>query len=340
MYLVAGQIIEALTSQSWDDFVRERIFKPLGMSASTTTIPNLQHNPNVVTPHAVFGGVLQQVAHRNYENVGPAASIYSSVAELAQLMRLFLNAGTVDDVQLVDAARIAELWSAQMVITIETPHQELAMLTPQFYAYALGWFVRDYRGHKLITHSGGVDGMTALVTMVPNAGLGIVVLLNSESPLIGPITYRLLDHYLGLPHTDLLPSYHAVYEKRKTKLQAAEQQRTAARVPNTSPSLPLADYAGTYHDQLYGDAAVRQEGGHLVLEFSATPSFTGDLTHWHYDTFLITWRDPVIPSGLASFPLNAEGRVAAMEFAQPKLLDVDFEELHFRRVQPNLPNLS
>ncbi len=332
-YLVAGQIVEALTGQTWDNFVRERIFAPLGMPVATTTIPNEQQVANIATPHALVGGSLQPVAHRNYDNVAPAASIYAGALELAQYLRLFLSGGAVDGVRLVDAARIAELWSAQTVIPIETPHQELASLTPQFYAYALGWFVRDYRGHKLITHSGGVDGMTALVTMVPDAGLGVVVLSNGESPLIGPITYRLLDHYLGLPHTDLFANYQAVYEKRKAKQQADLQQRDAVRVANTTPSLPLDHYTGTYHDRLYGDASVRQVGDQLMLEFAVTPSFTADLTHWHYDTFLITWRDPVIPSGLVSFPLNAEGRVAAMEFAQPKLLDVDFAELNFRRVQ-------
>lgn len=330
-YLVAGQIIEAVTGHSWDTFVHDRIFGPLGMTTSTTSITALAHAANVATPHARVHGTVQPIAYRNYDNVGPAASINSNVIELAQYVRLFLGGGVYGGQQLFSPAQARELWTAQMVVPIQTPPPPLAALAPQWMAYGLGWFVRDYHGHKLVTHAGGVDGMTALVTMLPDVQLGVVVLTNAEEALMAAITYQLLDTYLGRPQISWLPAYLQLRAERIAKGEAAETQRKAARVPGTSPALDLAGYAGTYVDQLYGTATVTLEDARLVLRFDATPAFTGDLQHWHYNTFQITWRDPVVPKGLVTFPLNADGQVAELQFAQPKLLDVDFSELHFKR---------
>ncbi len=335
MYLAAGEIVAAISGQSWDEFVNQRIFKPLGMTRSNTSVAALANTVNVATPHAGVGGEVQAVAYRDYDNVGPAASINASAVDMAQYIRLLLAGGCYHEQQLLSAAQIQEMWAAQMVIPIAAPPPPLATLAPQFMAYGLGWFVRDYRGHKLVLHSGGVDGMAALLTLVPAKGLGVVVLTNQEEVLAHPITYQLLDEYLELPHTDLLPAYLEVRAERLAKRQEAEAKRDAARIAGTSPTLGLEHYVGTYADELYGTATVSLEAEQLVLSFDASPAFTGELTHWHYDTFQITWRDPLIPKGLVTFPLNAHGAVAAMQFEQPKLLDADFAELDFRRVQPH-----
>lgn len=331
-YLVAGQIIEAVSGHSWDTFVRDRIFQPLHMTTSNTSVGPLAQASNVAIPHARVRGTVQPVAYRNYDNVGPAASINSSVVDMTQYVRLFLGGGVYAGEQLFSPTQARELWTAQTVVPIQPPTPSVAALAPRFMAYSLGWFVRDYHGHKLVTHSGGVDGMTALVTMLPDLQLGIVVLTNQEEALVSPMTYQLLDSYLGRPHTNWLPAYLELRKERIAKADAAEAQRKATRITSTTPALALEGYAGTYLDQLYGTATVTCEDAGLLLRFDATPAFTGDLEHWHYNTFQITWRDPVVPQGLVTFPLNADGVVAELQFAQPKLLDVDFSELHFKRM--------
>ena len=141
------------------------------MTDSLTSITAFKPNENVVTPHITVDGQAQAVAHRNYDNVAPAASIYSSAVEMAQYLRLHLRQGRYADQQLLSAAIAQELATPQMVIPIRPNPPALAALTPEFYTYGLGWFIRNYRGRKVVTHSGGVDGLVALATMVPEEAL-------------------------------------------------------------------------------------------------------------------------------------------------------------------------
>jgi len=167
---------------------------------------------------------------------------------------------------------------------------------------------------------------------VPEEDLGIVVLANQESPLAAAVVYSLLDIYLGAPPIDWYAAFLQVRQEASEKDQAAKSEVETARVTGTQPALALEQYAGTYHTDVYGEAAVTLETDHLVLRFSHTPSFTGDLEHWHYETFRIHWRDPMVTTGFVTFPLTAQGKPFEMKFDQPKLLDVDFSELEFTRI--------
>lgn len=329
MFLVAGEIIPVITGLSWDEFVQERLFKPLGMTSSNLSIHALDAASNVAQPHARIDDRVQCVPYRNYDNVGPAASLNTSAVDLAQFARLHLKAGRFDDQVLIEQQAAAELIKAQMVIPILPRPTELQALTPKFYAYGMGWFLRDYYGRKVAMHTGGVDGMTALIAIVPEEQLGIVVLANQEESLIGAAFYHLLDTCLGEAGTDWFAAYLAWRQRNQQEMKAAADQVIKSRMAGTQPSLALEAYAGSYDDVLYGEAIVSLEDDHLVLRFSHTPSFTGDLEHWHYDTFRIHWRDPVITKGLVTFPLTAAAKVDEMKFDQPKLLDVDFAELNF-----------
>ena len=242
-----------------------------------------------------------------------------------------MRGGCFADQVLIAPEPAAELIKAQTIIPIEPRPPELQALTPKFYAYGLGWFLRDYRGRKVIMHTGGVDGMTALLALVPEEQSGIVVLANQEEALIGATCYHLLDALFGEADTDWFAAYLAWRRRFLQEQQAARDKVIESRRTGTSSSLPLEAYAGTYHDVLYGEATVSREPDHLVLRFSHTPSFTGDLEHWHYDTFRIQWRDPLIPPGLVTFPLTSRAQIDEMKFDQPQLLDVDFAELCFRR---------
>jgi len=333
MYLVAGEIIPAVTGQTWDDFVKERIFRPLGMCTTNTHLNDLDNFTNVSIPHAMLNGRQQPISYRNYDNVGPACSVNSTAVEMAQYVRLLLNGGVYKGQRLYSEAVACELFNPQMIVPIRDYGPGLELMKPNFFAYGFGWFLKDYRGRKLVFHTGGLDGIRAMVMMIPAEKLGIIVLSNQEdSRFYNVLTYYLLDMYLtGKPY-----DWAAAYLKdRETALQhAAENERKiqAARIPGTKPSLELSRYIGKYNDRMCGEIIVGLEAGHLVLKFSHTPSFTADLEHWHYNTFRLKWRDPVVPDGFLTFQLSADGKVRRIDLDQPNLLDVDFTELEILRV--------
>ena len=311
MYLAAGQIVPSVTGKEWDDFVRERIFMPIGMTASSTSISPLAGSNNVAAPHSKFDDKLTAIPYRKIDNIGPAGSINSNVVDMAQWVRLQLNNGKFDGKQLISPASINEMQMPQTIIRLEG---QMKMLYPQahFLSYGMGWFLSDYRGRKLVEHGGSIDGMRALVAMLPEEKLGVVILTNLSGTILSvPLSYRIFDAYLGAqPQRDwsaeMLKTMNALLEQGK----AAAAKQESERVKDTKPSLALEKYAGDYQNEMYGDTKIVTENGKLVLKRGAY--FTGDLEHWHYDTFRVTWRDRQQGKGFINFRLNSQGKVEAM----------------------------
>ena len=230
---------------------------------------------------------------------------------MAQWVRLHLNGGKYEGKQLISAANINEMQMPQTIIRLEG---QMKVLYPQalFLSYGMGWFLSDYRGKKLVEHGGSIDGMRALVAMLPEEKLGVVVLTNLSGTILSiPLSYRIFDAYLGAqPQRDwsaeMLKTMNALQEQGK----AAAAKVEAARVKDTKPSLALENYAGDYQNEMYGDAKIVMENGKLQLQRGA--NFTGDLEHWHYDTFRVIWRDQQMGKGFVNFRLNSQGKVEAM----------------------------
>ena len=310
MFLAAGQIIPSITGKDWDDFTRERIFVPLGMTATGTSIKTLANSNDVAVPHSKFDDKVEPIAWRNIDNIAPAGSINSNVVDMAQWVRLQLGGGKYQDKQLISSAAIKEMHASQTIIPLEGA---MARLYPEahFLNYGLGWFLSDYRGRKLVEHGGAIDGMRALVAMMPEEKMGVVILTNlGGTTLPMPLAYRIFDAYLGAQprdwSADMLKTIKTLQEQGKAAALKAESER----VKGTSPSLALEKYAGEYQNEMYGDSKIVFENGKLTAQFG--PNYTGDLEHWHYDVFRITWRDRTQGKGFVSFRLNRQGKVEMM----------------------------
>jgi CubicO group peptidase (beta-lactamase class C family) len=333
LYIVAGEVVRAAAGMTWDDFVQRRIFTPLGMTESGTTIAYFSGTADRATPHAVEDGRLQVVPLDSVDNTAPAGGIVSNVTDLAKWVVCRLDSGRYAGGRLFSARQAREMWSAQTILPIADPPPPLAALRPNFNAYALGWRLRDYQGRQLISHTGGLAGMTSQITLVPAVRLGIVVLTNGESDLMAALTYRLLDTFFKIRPTDWVAAYAAAARLDRARADSILAAGRAGRDSLSRPSLPLEKYAGPYHDDLYGDAAIALENGRLVLRFSHSPAFTGDLEHWQYDTFLARWRAPHIEDAFVTFALKPDGSIDRFRMAAVSPLadfSFDYQDLEFR----------
>ena len=333
MFLAAGEIVPAVTGKSWDDYVSEKFFRPLGMARSNTTYRQLMASQNVASPHNETGGRVKVVRYSNVDAAGGAAAVNSSAAEMAEWVRLQLGRGTYAGRKIFSAAASREMWTPQAVVSGVSESAERFNPTVHFNLYGLGWFLSDYRGRKVVTHSGGLDGMTSRVALMPEENLGVVVLTNSETPLQSFLWYKVFDVFLGAPPRDWSAEYMARARAAREREEAEAKKAEAARVPDTRPSLPLQAYAGTYGGPMYGDAKVTEENGRLVVRLLPSPNYVGDLEHWHFDTFRIKWRESVVypyPRGWVSFTLSQKGEVDEMKIDVPNP-DFDFKELEFKR---------
>jgi len=334
MFLAAGQVVEAAAGKRWDDFVKERFFIPLGMTATTTSITAFKSTDNIAAPHNELDEKIRVVRYSNVDGAGAAAAINSSVAEMAEWIRLQLGRGTYKGKKIFSAAASREMWTPHTVIPISEQAEKFNP-TQHFNTYGLGWFLGDYHGRKVVSHGGGLDGMISRVAMMPEENLGVVILTNSETPLASIMANKVFDVYLGVPARDWSAEFMARVKQGEEASKAAAKKIEDARVQGTSPSLALQSYVGTYGGEMYGEAKVTEENGKLVLRLVPSPNFVGDLEHWHHDTFRLKWRDSVsypFGKGFVTFTLNAQGSVDEMKIDVPNP-DFDFKELEFKRRQ-------
>ncbi len=322
MYLTAGQVAARVSGKSWDDLVKERLFKPLGMTVSNTSIRDLAAMNNVATPHGKLEKKVVAIPWRNIDNIAPAGSINSNVTEMANWVRLHLNEGKFNGQQLISSVALKEMHTPQTIIRNELPWS-LFFPEARFVTYGLGWFLHDHRGRKVVQHGGNIDGMSALVIMMPEEKLGMVLLSNMNGTgLPTALAYKAFDLLIQAPakdwSADMLKTFKGLEAQGEEAAKKAEQER----VKGTNPSLPLDKYVGTYSNEMYGEAKVSQENGKLVVSYGK--GLTGDLEHWHFDTFQAVMRDRTFGKVTINFTLNAQGKVESLKFSLPGMGDSPF----------------
>ncbi len=312
MYLVAGQVAAAAAGQNWDLLMQERILGPLGMTGSSTTLAALEGIEDVASAHETVDGELMPVEYDDVRGVAPAAALNSNVLDMSQWMRANLNGGEVDGTRIFSERAARAMQAVQYPLGV-SPWNE-ANLGQRFSGYGFGWFIGEYRGRKVVTHSGGLTGMISLQTLLPEEGIGIVVLTNyAPSAPTRAITYTILDALLGEPARDWNSVYRGFVEQGEQRRARAEEELQASRIPDTTPSLPLESYVGSYEDELSGPAQVRVEDGHLVFDYN--PRHLGDLEHWNHDVFRVHWRHPIFdmqPMTFLQFELDRDGAVESL----------------------------
>jgi CubicO group peptidase (beta-lactamase class C family) len=345
LYLVAGQIIPAVTGKSWDDYVKERIFTPLGMTNSFTSMDGWRSAKDVATPHSKLSGKLETLPQEDVDNTAPAGSIASCVDDLARWMNLQLGGGTVGKTRVFSAAQNKEMWSPQTILPIGDPGKDdppaFAAIRPNFNAYGLGWNLRDYRGKKLVAHNGGLSGFVSRTALIPEIKLGVVVLTNQEEDgAFYSIVNTVLDHYLGAPEADWVAAYSAAVKKARAEGEDAVKKAAGSRRTDTHPSLPLASYAGRYRDAWYGDIRIEEDRGKLYIFFTHSRDLGGELEHWQYDTFVARWQKRSMNAdAYVTFTLGPDGKIEEIRMkAVSPLTDFsfDFHDLLLRPAAGNV----
>jgi CubicO group peptidase (beta-lactamase class C family) len=214
LYVVAGEVIEAVSGESWSDVVTTRILEPLGMLRSTTSVAGLAGRDNVASPHArrVFNrvGAPRAIPYFDADNIAPAGMIHTSVHEMTAWLRLQLNDGEYGGLRLIDAPALHELRRPHIDITNLADERlggERAFAPVRGYvnamSYGLGWFVLDYRGVRALTHGGGINGQRSAVGLLPDHGVGVVILSNMQDTEIAlALMYLVFDLFLDVAPRD------------------------------------------------------------------------------------------------------------------------------------------
>ncbi len=333
LYLVAGEVIERVSGRTWEQFVQERILARVGMTASTVRHSDASASGDVATTHAEVDGVMRVIGPMTSDNTNPAGGINAGARDIARWLLVQLDSGKLaDGSHLVSARTAREIWTGVTPMALAQPAPELAPLRRQFSLYALGFNTGDFRGRKLLTHTGGLPGYLSWLGFIPESRVGVAVLTNTETPMYSALGWSLLDYALGTtPPWDFVGGQAAVTQRQKATLAAQRTAGAAARDSLSKPSLALAKYAGTYEDAWYGDITVTHANGKMRIAFGHTPQLQGELVHWQHDTFLARWDDREMRAdALVTFQLNADGTIDQVKLraADPATdFSFDFQDL-------------
>ena len=335
LYIVAGEVVRRISGQPWADFVQARLLQPLGMRRSATTFLRLPDPANVADAHAPVDGRVQLIRRDQNTVIGPAGSLYSSVAEMSQWARMLLG-GPGAPAPLLKPATQAELWSPQTLKPLApgpTPYNT------HFAAYGLGWNLTDARGYQLVSHVGGLPGMVTQVQLVPELRLGIVVLTNQESlEALRAVSNTLLDHYLGVTGQDRVQEmlgHQQVAAGQTDQALAAVWKQVAAAQQAAPKKSDYAAYVGHYHDAWFGEVSVFAQGPQLWFKAKRSPRLTGQLLPYRGNTYVVRWRDRSFHAdAYAAFTLDAQGRASSIKMKPVSAatdFSYDFQDLDLQR---------
>lgn len=322
MFITAGLVIESVSGKTWPEFVEENIFNNLNMETSTTTNNGFENKKNVAWPH-LDGKTMEFI---NYDNIGAAGAINSSISEMMNWAKLILDKGKTNDSLIFSERNYYKMVSQHTVLSAGKAEK---LGGTHFAGYGLGWFLKDYQGKKIIYHGGGLPGFHSKVVVVPEDSLAYVILANQLSALVPAVDRKILDFFLNSSDTTNWAALYLDAEKRqKESLVQTWVDLEENRIKNTNPSLIDSAYVGLFEDKMYGKANIEITNGNLKITLLPTAKlFNSEMQHWHYDTFKITFNDPFLPPGFITFNFNEKGEITGFK------MDMDAPDFHFNNLE-------
>jgi CubicO group peptidase (beta-lactamase class C family) len=282
MYLLQGVVGEKLTGKSWESNVESKIFARIGMNNSNFSVKDLANYKEPALGYNVIkDSVIHKTPYYDIAGMGPAGSINSTVMDMSQWLKVWINGGKLDTVEIIPASYITEAISSQMIMAPGTPTTEKPDI--QFSNYGFAWMMASYKGHYRVEHGGNIDGFSASTSFFPSDSIGIVVLVNQNgSSVPSAVRNTITDRVLGLKYFDWNADMLKAKAKAKEKAKEAEKATTSNQVSNTKPSHTLADYAGVYSNDAYGKFEIIQKGDSL---FAKLKNQNWWMEQFHYDIF-------------------------------------------------------
>jgi CubicO group peptidase (beta-lactamase class C family) len=316
MYFLSGQVIERASGKSWEEFITERLFRPLGMN---DTYPNYKLSlgySNRSMAHFRIDGKIEKIQESRADAIAPAGAAWSTADDIGKWVNFMLNNPEVNGKRLIKPDTFAEILKPHVILTEDDFYPTAKVTKPNWITYGYAWFQNDYRGEMIQFHTGSLAGRTAIIGLLPSKGVGVYVFGNLDHAEVRhALMYKAFDLFgFGDGSRDWSKELKALYDGLEKDRKKQEEETIAKQVNNTEPSLPIAEYAGTYSDPYVGEIKIAMEDGGLVMKAGKEES--ARLSHWHYDTFKASWEKRWAGWSLFSFNLDpVTGKVASLNFA-------------------------
>ena len=297
---LAGMVGEKAGGDTYENLMQKRLFTPLGMKRSSFLHGPHSSQENISAAH--FGDGRSIDVFEDHSVLAPAGACTSTARDLCQWLLMLLNQGG----SVMKPSEVEEMFRPAMVETpgiAETPPID----DNSGFSYGLTWGIFSYNGYKVAEKGGALAGTRTVAVVVPEKQLGVVVLCNLNGTLLPElIRARVLQDYLGTSRHDLKKEIWQT-QLKVNEFFAATTHRPKAD-PNIKAQFPLATYAGTYQQPLYGPLQILSNGKELTWRFSAENQ--GPLIPAGYNSFWLSYSADTnrIPE-IVHFLLDEKGQV-------------------------------
>jgi CubicO group peptidase (beta-lactamase class C family) len=338
-YILAGKLIEVISGKPYDEFLQKRIFDPLDMTSTFPTLAHLKRSglTNISSGHCNLDGGFVPVGVRLLDPVQPlppvdiglnaAGCIWSNMEDLARWLEFFLGNGTFRGVTLASPQIMEEMRTPQFAIAPRDEDLTTIFngvgLEINMMAYAFGWYVMDYRGHKLVVHGGNFQNGNNVIGFLPGENLAFFIFVN---------TYQVIAHVLlSFFVLDALLGNRVDYSRRgieaakmwQAGATQAVQGFTSSRKLDTHPSLPLEQYTGVYFSPLLGELRITLEAGELLFWYGNAHNYDATLQHWQEETFVVYYKSKLEDPEFIIFETGNGEKASALTWMESTFSEID-----------------
>ena len=331
LYIVAGEVVARISGISWENFIQTRFFNPLGIKNTAPSFKLLKDKSNVIDPHFYVDEKLQVIRRDWSENANSAGGIYASITDMSKWMLCLLNKGKYGDKQLFSERTLQELWSPQTLIPVRSP----GPYNTNFSAYGLGWALADIKGHKQVSHTGGLAGIVTQTILIPDLDLAILVYTNQQQgAAFNAISNTIKDGYLGAKaNNDWVEFYKGNVDKAKENANKIFA-KVEAETKNPSGKSTFSPI-GMYNDIWFGDVEISEKGGKVRFTSKRSANLTGDMQFYKGTTYIVKWDERSMDAdAYLLFSLDKEGNPNGLKMSAISPLtdfSFDFQDLDFKR---------
>jgi CubicO group peptidase (beta-lactamase class C family) len=311
MYIVAGQVIKAVSGKTWDEFLKERIFTVLGMNNSFTDYSALTAGMDMTMAHFKDKDTIKAIPYIYSDNIGPAGGVWSCADDMAKWIQCVLDSTKINGKRLLKPGTYATLFTPHVIAPL-TMYPTMEILKPHWFTYGLGWFQHDYRGKMIQFHTGSLAGLTAIAGLIPEEHFGIYIYGNLDhAELRHALMYKAFDLFA---FNDDTRDWSSIFFKHYTAIadtaKKHEKEELAKRVLNTQPALPLTAYTGKFLNKRLATIEVMLKDDKLVLALPGKINL--NLEHWSYETFRGNYEHWWFGNSWIQFVPDKEGKIQSV----------------------------